>query len=148
MKIILLKDIPKVGKKYDVKNVSDGYARNFLLPQKLAIVATEKEIKNLEERKRRAEVEAEKDLAKHQEDVKKMEDLEIDISAKAGKDGKLYAALSATKIVKALKAKGFEVKKNQVRIDEPIKELGEKEIIIEFPHNLEAKIRVVVGEEK
>jgi large subunit ribosomal protein L9 len=148
MKVIFLKDIPKIGKKYDVKNVSDGYARNFLFPQKLAIVATEKEIKNLEERKKRAEAEAEKDLKKYQEDVKKMEDLEVEIFAKAGKDGKLYAALSAAQITNALKEKGFEIKKNQIRIDESIKELGEKEIIIEFPHNLEAKIRVVVGEEK
>lgn len=148
MKIILLKDITKLGKKYDVKDVSDGYARNFLFPKKLAIIATEKEIKRLEEKKEKERLQAEKDLTKHQEMVKKMEDYELEIAAKVDKEGNLYAAVGAAQIAKALKEKDFNVKKDQIKIDEPIKELGEKEIIVEFPHNLEAKIRVIIVEEK
>jgi len=148
MKIILLKDIPKLGKKYDVKDVSDGYARNFLFPQKLAVIATEKEIKKLEEKKEREKLRAEKDLEKNQETAKKLEDYELEIAAKVDKEGNLYAAIGASQIAKALKEKGFNVKKDQIKIDESIKELGEKEIIVEFPHNLEAKIRVIIVEEK
>lgn len=148
MKVILLKDVPKLGKRYDVKDVSDGYARNFLFPKKLAIVAIESEIKKLELKKEAMQAEAEKDLEKNQEVARKLEDMEIEISAKAGKDGNLYAAISPAQIAKALKGKGLEIKKEQVKINEPIKELGEKEVIIEFPHGLEAKIKVIVLEEK
>lgn len=148
MKIILTKDVPNIGKKYDVKNVSDGYARNFLFPKKLAIVATTKEIKNLELKKEAARIEAEKDLTKNQEIARKLEDMEIEVPAKTGKDGNLYAAISSAQIAKVLKEKGFEIKKDQIKIDEPIKEMGEKEIIVEFPHGLEVKIKVVVIGEK
>lgn len=148
MKIILIKDIPNIGKKYDVKNVSDGYARNFLFPKKLAIVATTKEIKNLELKKEAARVEAEKDLNKNQEIARKLEDMEIEVPAKTGKDGSLYAAISSAQIAKVLKEKGFEIKKDQIKISEPIKEMGEKEIIVEFPHGLEVKIKVIVVKEK
>ena len=148
MKIILIKDVPDIGKKYDVKNVSDGYARNFLFPKKLAIVATVKEIKNLELKKEAARIEAEKDLVKNQEIARKLEDMEIEVPTKTGKDGSLYAAISTAQIAKVLKEKGFEIKKDQIKIAEPIKEMGEKEIIVEFPHGLEVKIKVIVIEEK
>ena len=107
MKVILTKDIPNIGKKYDVKNVSDGYARNFLFPKKLAIVATEKEIKNLEAKKEKAKAEAEKDLTKNQEIARKLESMEIEVPAKIGKEGNLYASISSAQIAKALKEKDF-----------------------------------------
>jgi large subunit ribosomal protein L9 len=114
----------------------------------LAIIATEGEIKKLEEKKEKERLRAEKDLEKNQETAKKLEDYELEIAAKVDKEGNLYAAVGAAQIAKALKEKGFNVKKDQIKIDESIKELGEKEIIVEFPHNLEAKIRVIIVEEK
>ena len=148
MKVILLKDVKNLGRKNEIKNVSDGYARNLLLPRKLAAVATATEIKKVEEKKAEERQRAEKDLEKNQEVVVKMEGLEIEIAAKTDKEGGLYAALSPAQISKALQAKGFEIKKGQVKIDEPIKEIGETEVIIEFPHGLEAKIKIIVTEEK
>ena len=148
MKVILIKDVPNLGQKYDVKNVADGYARNFLFPKKLAIAATKHEIKKLEEKKEKERLRAEKDLAKNQEIGTKLEDYELEISAKADKEGNLYAAVSPLQISKALQEKGFNINKNQIKIDDPIKDLGEKEIIIEFPHGLEVKIKVIVVGEK
>lgn len=148
MRVILLKDIKNLGRKNEIKNVSDGYARNLLLPRKLAAIATVAEVKKVEEKKAEEKLRAEKDLEKNQEIVAKMEGLEIEIMAKTDKEGNLYAALSPAQISKALQAKGFEIKKGQVKIDEPIKEIGEAEVVIEFPHGLEAKIKIIVIEEK
>jgi large subunit ribosomal protein L9 len=148
MKVILLKDVKKVGKKNEIKEVSDGFARNFLLPKKLAILATKAETRKAEERAEKIRLQAEADLAKNQEVIVKLEGFEIEVPAKAGIEGNLYAAVSSAQISKVLQTKGFEIKKNQIKIDEPIKELGEREVIIEFPHGLEAKIKVIITEEK
>jgi len=146
----LLKDVQDLGKKYDVKDVSDGYARNFLFPKKLAMLATKGELKKLEEKREKERIEAEKDLAKNQEIIGRLEGLELEVEAKVGKEGGLYAAISETQITKALKTKGFNLKNSQIKIStgEPIKELGEREIIIEFAHGLEAKVKIIVVEEK
>jgi large subunit ribosomal protein L9 len=150
MKVILLKDVQDLGKKYDVKDVSDGYARNFLFPKKLAMLATKGELKKLEEKREKERIEAEKDLAKNQEIIGRLEGLELEVEAKVGKEGGLYASISETQITKALKTKGFNLKNSQIKIStgEPIKELGEREIIIEFAHGLEAKVKIIVVEEK
>lgn len=148
MKVILLKDVQDLGKKYDVKDVSDGYARNFLFSKKLAMLATKGELKKLEEKKEKERIEAEKDLAKNQEIIGELEKLEAEVAAKVGKEGSLYAAVSEAQIAKAIQAKGFSIKRSQIKISEPIKELGEKEVIIEFAHGLEAKIKIIVIEEK
>ena len=144
----MLKDIQNIGKKNDAKDVSAGYARNFLFPRKLAVLANKKEIEKLEARKEKERIEAEKDLAKHQEVIVELEGLEVEIPSKTSETGHLYAAVSPAQISKALREKGFEIKKDWIKINEPIKEIGEKEILIEFPHGLEAKIKVIAAEEK
>lgn len=147
MKIILLKDIPKLGKKYDVKDVADGYARNFLLPKGLAKLATGAAIKGLEQEKAKEEALAEEDLKKNEEVAAALEGQEIEMAVKMSEEGKLYAALTPQKIAKILGERGFNIKKNQIKIDSPIKELGEYDAIIEFPHGLEAKVKIIVTEE-
>ena len=74
--------------------------------------------------------------------------MEIEVPAKIGKEGNLYASISSAQIAKALKEKDFEIKKDQIKISEPIKELGEKEIVVEFPHGLEAKVKIIIAAEK
>jgi large subunit ribosomal protein L9 len=147
MKVILIQDVPKVGKKSEVKEVADGYARNFLLPRGLANAATESTLKQLEEEKVNAEKEAEEDLAKTQETVASLDGQEIEMPAKMGEEGKLYGSITAAKITKVLQVKGLDIKKDQLKLGEPIKEMGEHEIILEFPHGLEAKIKLIVVEE-
>ncbi|PIZ69745.1 MAG: 50S ribosomal protein L9, partial [Candidatus Portnoybacteria bacterium CG_4_10_14_0_2_um_filter_44_20] len=148
MKIILLKDVQKLGQKNEAKDVADGYARNFLFPRKLAIAATENALKKLElEREQQKEL-AEKELETAQATVEKLEGAEIEIRAKVDKSKNLYAGIGAQQIIKALNDKNFDLKNGRVKIEDQIKELGEKEVVIEFPHGLEAKIRVTIAPEK
>lgn len=147
MKIILLRDVEKLGKKFEVKEVADGFARNFLIPKGLAKPATESALKTLEAEKAAAEATAVEDLKKTEEMVASLDGQEIEISVKAGEDGKLYGSLTPLKITKILKDKGMEIKKNQIKLSQPIKEIGEHEITIEFPHGLEAKVKLIVSEE-
>ena len=148
MKVILLKDVDNLGKKDEVKEVSGGYARNFLFPRKLAVAATAAFIKQLEIKKEKEREIAEKELSVMQESVSKLEGMEIEIPAKIDKEGNLYAGISGSQISKILKEKGFKIKKSQVKLADSIKEIGEKEVVIEFPHGLEAKVKIIVVEEK
>lgn len=147
MKVILLKDVNKLGKRFDIKEVADGYARNFLLSKNLAKPATEAAVKALETEKAAAEAMAVLDLAQTQDLVARLDGQEIEIPAKVSEEGNLYAGLTPQKISKVLQEKGYDVRKNQVRISGPIKEVGEYEVIVEFSHGLEAKVKIIVSEE-
>jgi large subunit ribosomal protein L9 len=148
MKVILLKDVEKLGQKGDVKEVADGYARNFLIPNKLAVLATKAELVKLEEQKKIEAQKAEEELVHFQEIASQIDGLELEIPAKVSEDGKLFGAVAASQIAEKLKEKGFEIKKEQIKTGEPIKEIGEYEATVEFPHNLEAEIKIIVVEEK
>lgn len=148
MKVILLKEVKKVGKQFDVKEVADGYARNLLFPKGLAEPATESALAQLEAKREVAAKQAELDLKVTEEMVAQIDGQEIEMTAKAGDDGKLYGSITPLKIVNLLKEKGFEIKKNQVKITEPIKEAGEHEITLELDHGLEAKIKLIVIEQE
>jgi len=148
MRIILLEDIENLGKKYEVKDVKDGYARNFLIPKGLAKLATEKAIKWAEEQKELEEKKAEEELKRIQELASSVDGQEVVISAKAGEEGQLFKKINSQDISEKLAELGFEVKKEQIMLEKPISELGEFAVKIRFAHNLEAEIRVVVTEEK
>lgn len=147
MRVILLQDIEKIGKKFDVKEVADGYARNFLLPRRLAKVVDEAALKQLEEEKEKIVKKAETELKGIQELVAQLDDQEIEMKVKVDENGKLFGSITVVKIAKALKDKGFNVSKNQIKLAQPIKEIGEYDVIFNFPHGLEAKIKVIVVEE-
>ena len=147
MKIILKKDIENLGRKGELKEVSDGYARNFLIPKNLAALATEAGIKKAEEIKKNEEVKAKKELSLYQEIAQKTDGVEVEIQAKAGEESKLFGAISPKQIADKLKDMGISVKKDQIKMPEPIKTLGEHEASVEFPHNLEASIKIIVSEE-
>jgi len=147
MKIILLQDIENVGKKGDIKNVADGYARNFLFPRNLAKVATEEAIVELEKEKELEAQKAEEELKKTQELVSKIDGLEFEVIEKIDESGKLYGSINEVRIAKVLKEKGFDIKKKQIKIPQPIKELGEFPVTLLFDHGLEAEIKLIVMEE-
>ena len=148
MRVILLKDVEKLGKKGEIKAVADGYARNFLIPNKLAVLATKSELAKLEEQKKIEAQKAEEELLHFQEIASQVDGLEIEMPAKVSEDGKLFGAVTPSQITEKLKEKGFDIGKEQVKLESPIKEIGEYEATVEFPHNLEAKIKVIVIEEK
>lgn len=148
MKVILLKDIDNIGKKYEVKEVKSGHARNFLIPRHLVKPATKKNLKWLESQKDILEREAEEELKKAQETASKLDGAEVSIALKVGPDGQLFESVNNVKISEKLKEMGFEVKKSQINLEKPIKEIGEFPIKINLDHNLEAEINLVITEEK
>jgi len=148
MRIILLQDIENLGKKYEIKEVKDGYARNFLIPKGLAKPATEEALKWLETQKEAEAKKAEEELKMVQERATAIDGLEVIIPVKIGEDGQLFESITSQKISEKLKELGFEIKKTQIDLLEPIKELGEFLVKIKFEHNLEAEIRIIVTEEK
>ena len=148
MKVILLQDVENLGKKYEVKEVKDGYARNFLMPKNLVKLADKKNLAWLESQKEVIEKEAEEDLKLAQELASKLDDMEIPVSVKVGDEGQLFESVNNAKIAEKLKEMGFEVKKSQIKLEEPIKTAGEFPVKINLDHNLEVEIKVIVSGEK
>lgn len=147
MIIILLKDVENIGKKYEVKEVKDGYARNFLIPQGLAEPATKEALKKLEIQKEREVKEAEDGLKEIQSLTSSIDGQNITIAVKIGKEDQLFESITPQKILEGLKKMGFDIKKRQIELAEPIKTLGEFLVKIKFEHNLEAEITVIIVEE-
>ncbi len=148
MKVILLQDIENLGKKYEIKEVKDGHARNFLLPQKQVKIANKENLKWLAEQKEVIAEAVEEDLKKAQELASKMDELEIPMELKVGEEGQLFESVNAQKIAEKLKEMGFEVKKSQIKLESPIKEPGEFNVKIQLEHNLEVQVQVIVTGEK
>jgi len=147
MKVVLLEDVEKVGKKYDVKQVADGFARNFLIPKNLAKVATKELSEWAEMQKQLLEKKAEENLKKIQTAASSIDGQEVIFQVKVGPEGQLFESINAQKISEKLKEMGFEVKKNQIDLAEPIKETGEYPVKIKFDHNLESQIQIIVNGE-
>ena len=148
MRVILLQDIEKLGKKFDIKEVANGYALNFLIPKGLAKKATKETLKWLSTQKEIIEKKAEGELKKIQEFASSIDGQEVLIPVKIGEEGQLFESINNQKISEKLKELGFEIKKTQIDLIEPVKELGEFPVKIKFEHNLEAEIKIIVTEEK
>lgn len=147
MRVIILQDIKNLGKEGEVKEVADGYARNFLLPNKLVKLATKAALEELEKIKDLEAKRAEEALKHTQEIVSQIDGQEIEILVKINETGEIYGSITPFKISQALKKKGFDVKKTQVTLKEPIKKIGEYPVTINFDHGLEAEIKAIVAEE-
>ena len=148
MKVILLQDVEKIGKKFEVKDVKNGYARNFLFPKNLAKPATKEALLWLETQKEIEEKKIEENLKKTQELASAIDGQEVMVQVKIGDKEQFFESVNAQKISEKLKEMGFEIKKTQIELIEPLKELGEFPVKIKFDHNLESEIRVIIVEEK
>ncbi len=148
MKVLLLQDVKNVGDKYEVKNVSDGYARNFLLKQGLAVVATSQQLAKIESMKKKQEKEREKEVQKAKELAEKLAAIETTMKLKVGEKEELYEAVTAKKIADSLSEKGLAVKKEQVLLEKPIKSLGSYEVDIKLPFDVSTKTVVTIKEEE
>ena len=146
MKVILLKDVEGLGLEGDIKEVTLGYARNFLIPKGLVEEATEEKIKEIQAKKEKEAKEAEIDLVKTEQLAQKLEGQTVEVTVKASEEGTLYAAISPVKIAAALKEKGFALRPDQIEVSQ-IKETGEHEIVIKLGHNLEARIILIINPE-
>jgi len=148
MRVILLKDVENIGKKHEIKEVKDGFARNFLIPKGLVKLVTKKTLTWLEVQKETETRKAEEELKKIQGIASTIDGQEIIIPVKLGEEDQLFESITVQKLSEKLKELGFEIKKTQINLEKPIKELGEFLIKINFEHNLEAEIKVIVSEEK
>ena len=148
MKVILLQDVEKVGKKFDVKEVASGYARNFLLARNLAKQVTPEALEWLEMQKELLSQKSEEELKRVQELASGLDDLEVPLQVKVGEEGQLFESINAQKISERLREMRYDVKKSQIKLKEPLKETGEFPVKIALDHNLEAEIRVIITEEE
>lgn len=148
MRIILLKDVENLGKKYDIKEVKAGFARNFLIPKGLAKSVTRAALKWLKLQKEIEVQKSEEELKRFQSEAAQLDGLELVIPVKVGEEKQLFESIGTQKILEVLKEKGFEIKKNQIELESPLKELGEFPVKLHFEHNLEAEIRVILVGEK
>ncbi|MGM0438859.1 MAG: 50S ribosomal protein L9 [Patescibacteria group bacterium] len=144
MKVILLENIKKLGKKFEVVEVADGYARNFLLPEGKAQMATEGNLNSLEKRKAKEEKKAKKKEEEVKDLISEIENKEFSIEMKVGEKDQLFESVDSKDISEKLKEEGFDVESKQIKLDSPIKEVTEQEVELEFDYNLKTKIKIKI----
>ena len=149
MKVILQQDVKGQGKKGQMVEVSDGYARNFLLPKKLALPATADNMNVMKQQAAAKKAQEEREKAEAVEIAKKLESCIVKISAKAGAGGKLFGSVTNKEISEALaKQFGMDVAKNKLVLDEPIKQFGTYQVKAKLGYEVAGTVNVVVSEEK
>ena len=147
MKVILQKDIANLGDAGDIKEVADGYARNFLLPKKLVILANDSSQKAIEHQNRLIKLKKEKRKKESQKLAETISAIELKFTAQAGEEDKLFGSITSMDIAKGLKEQGFEIDKRKINLDAPIKELGEFEVAIKLDEGLAPAVKVIVEKE-
>ena len=144
MKVIFLKDIPRVGKRYDIKDVNDGYAMNFLLLRGLAEQATPKAIAQLEQRKKTIAIEREVQEELLMKNLEEIKGKVLHIKAKADEKGHLFSGIHSKEIVEAMKSEHHaDISEEFIILEKPIKEIGEYEIRIEIK-NKKSSFKLIV----
>jgi large subunit ribosomal protein L9 len=147
MKVLLIKDVYKLGRAGDVKKVADGYGRNFLLPQKMAVLATPGALKQIEKIRSQAEVRRTEQNSELKDLSNQINGLTLVFAAKAGETGKLYGSITTQDVATAIQEKTrFEVKKQQIDM-QPIRNLGEFTIHVRLTMDLVPEVKVIVHRE-
>ena len=144
MKIIFLKDIPQVGRKNEVKDVSDGYARNFLFPRNLAKPATADALKNLTVQKTHEEEEKSVEQKKQEAFMEKLKSITLTFKVKIGEKGRAFGSVTPLKISKELEKHGIKIEKESVELEESIKTTGEHAVKIKFPQGFSGEVKILV----
>ena len=147
MKVILLEDVKSLGKKGEVVNVNDGYARNFVLPKKLGVEATGKNMNDLKLQKANEEKVAKEHLEAAQAFAKEMEKDHVVVSIKAGEGGRTFGSVSSREIATAYKEQcGKEIDKKKIILPEPIKSFGVYEVAVKLHPKVTGTLKVKVQE--
>lgn len=147
MEVILKEDIHNLGKMGEVVRVRDGYARNYLLPRGLVLVANKKNLKGFEHQKRVVASQKERVVKQAQTLSEKLAGASLTIPVKAGEEGKLFGSVTNIDIEKALRAKGFDIERRKIHLDEPIKSLGDYEVPVRLTADVTATVKVSVVSE-
>ncbi|MCS7180868.1 MAG: 50S ribosomal protein L9 [bacterium] len=149
MKIIFIKDYQDRGKKGEIKEVKDGFARNFLIPYGYAVEATEENIKRLKEKEKQEENKKRKKIEQAKELKNILKESSITIQAKAGRDEKLFGAITNEIISEEIKKQlNLDIEKHQIVLDEPIKKLGIYKVPIKLSEGIDGELKVWIVREK
>ena len=145
MKVILQENIEGLGYLGDVLNVANGYARNYLLPRKKAVVADERQEKMFEHLKRQAEKKAKEELTALGDFAKKLSGVSLSFEVQTGKDDKLFGSITTKDIAEQLIGQGFEVDRRKIQLSHPIKELGTFSVPVKLHREIVSKVSVTVA---
>lgn len=145
MKVILKKDVPNLGRAGEVKEVANGYARNYLIPQGLAVPATPQALRQLEAEKAAAARQAAREAAEARALAERLSQLALTLPVRVGEQGRLYGAVTAQDIAAAIsQAVGREIDRRQIELEEPIRQVGIYEVPVRLTREITAKVRVIV----
>jgi large subunit ribosomal protein L9 len=147
MKLILREDVENLGKGGDLVEVKPGYGRNFLLPRGLAVAANPKNVKELEHQKAVAAAKAAKLKASAQAVAKRLSETPVTLKRKVGEQDKLYGSVTALDVAEALAARGVQLDRRSIVLDEPIKTVGEFEVPVKLHSEVAGKVKVTVEAE-
>jgi large subunit ribosomal protein L9 len=147
MKVILKEDVQNLGQQGDVVEVKSGYARNYLMPQKLAILFTKQQKKSIDEAQRVEERKLEREKDQLESVLKQVEDLSLSLKMQSEEDSKLFGSVTKLDIVKLLEENGITVDKKYVDLSSPIKTLGEHKVNIMFTKEMSASFTLTVEKE-
>ena len=148
MKVVLLEDVKSLGKKGDIVEVSEGYARNFIIPKKKDVKANQENLNTLKLQKANEEKIAKEKLEAAKELAAKLNEASVSLTIKGGKDGRTFGSVSSKEIEEAIKSQfGLEIDKKKLVIAEPIKTFGNHEVKVKLHKDVTAALKVKVGEE-
>ena len=148
MKVILLQTHDKLGKAGEVVNVKAGFARNYLIPNQIASIATKQNIKSLESFLRAQEIKEAKNRINIEGLSKKLDSLTLKFEVEAGEDGKLFGSVTSQMIADELLEQGYTIDKKEINLEEPIKSLGNQKVEINLGYDLKPSIKIKVSASK
>jgi large subunit ribosomal protein L9 len=149
MRVVLTQNVPNLGKVGDVKDVADGYGRNYLIPKGMAILATVSALKNVEELRRAEAKVMAKRLQGAEEQANTLNQLNLTFKARAGDEGRLYGSITNADIAEAIKAQtGLDIDRRRIELEEPIRHTGEHSVEVRLMTNVSGHVKVTVVPEE
>jgi len=149
MEVILREHVDNLGRRGDVVKVAAGYARNYLLPRKLALAVTDNNKRQIEREKKVAEVRDAEERGQADAIAQRLAQLEIEIARRVGENETLYGSVTSADIAQALQAKGFDIDKRRIQLHDPLKALGETMVPVRIHRDVTAPVKVkVVAEQR
>jgi large subunit ribosomal protein L9 len=144
MEVILREHVEKLGRRGDIVKVAEGYARNYLLPRKLALAVNEANKRQIEREKKIAEVREMEEKSAAEAVAQRLAQLEIEIARRVGENDTLYGSVTSADIAHALASKGFEIDKKKIQLPEPLKAIGESTVPVKIHRDVTAQVKVKV----
>lgn len=149
MRVVLTQDVPNLGKVGDVKDVADGYGRNFLIPKGMAVLATVSALKNVEDLRRAEAKRMAKRLTDAESVANRLRQLDLVFKARAGEEGRLYGSITNADIAEAIQAQtGLEIDRRVIELEHPIRQTGEHTVEVRLMQNVIAPVKVTVTPEE